>query len=83
MNIPDCPPEIVIIVHGFGLDDAKAAERFDRTLMSLQANNYKIPLIGFSWDSNTISLPMISDGSVGYMQNLSPKIMVQSLHNLF
>jgi hypothetical protein len=57
MNIPDCPPEIAIIVHGFGLDDAKAAERFDRTLMSLQANNYKIPLIGFSWDSNTISLP--------------------------
>ena len=35
VNIPDCPPEIAIIVHGFGLDDAKAAERFDRTLMSL------------------------------------------------
>ncbi|MGB9169797.1 MAG: alpha/beta hydrolase [Nitrososphaeraceae archaeon] len=57
VNIPDCPPEIAIVVHGFGLDDAKAAERFDRTLMSLNANNYKIPLIGFSWDSNTISLP--------------------------
>jgi hypothetical protein len=57
MNIPDCPPEIAIIVHGWSLDNEKAAERFDRTLMSLQANNYKIPLIGFSWDSNTISLP--------------------------
>ena len=53
INIPDCPPEIAVVVHGFGLDDAKAAERFDRTLMSLQANNYKIPLIGFSWDSDT------------------------------
>lgn len=55
-NIPNCPPEIAIFIHGFGLDESKAEERYNRTLMSLQANNYNIPLISFSWDSNTTSL---------------------------
>ncbi len=53
-NIPNCPPEIAVFVHGWGLDESKAKERFDRTLMSLQSNNYNIPLVSFSWDSNTV-----------------------------
>jgi Alpha/beta hydrolase of unknown function (DUF900) len=50
-----CPPEkeIAIYIHGIWTDETAANEQFDRTAKSLAANNYSIPLIGFSWDSNT------------------------------
>jgi Alpha/beta hydrolase of unknown function (DUF900) len=50
-----CPPqkEIAIYIHGVWTDETSANEQFDRTAKSLAANNYSIPLIGFSWDSNT------------------------------
>ncbi len=50
-----CPPgkEIVIYIHGIWTDGQAANEQFNRTAMSLISNNYTIPLIGFSWDSNT------------------------------
>ncbi|HXW12254.1 MAG TPA: DUF726 domain-containing protein [Nitrososphaeraceae archaeon] len=34
-------------------DEQAANEQLNRTAMSLMSNNYTIPLIGFSWDSNT------------------------------
>lgn len=52
-DIPDCPSEIAIFVHAWGLNETLAVERYDRTLLSLQHNNYSIPLILFSWDANT------------------------------
>jgi hypothetical protein len=50
-----CPPgnEIVIYIHGAWTDTRAANEQFNRTAISLVSNNYTIPLIGFSWDSNT------------------------------
>jgi Alpha/beta hydrolase of unknown function (DUF900) len=50
-----CPPqkEIAVYIHGIWTDETTANEQFDRTAKSLVANNYSIPLIGFSWDSNT------------------------------
>jgi pimeloyl-ACP methyl ester carboxylesterase len=48
-----CPSEILIFVHGWGLTESKAKERFDRIKMSLEHNNYSVPIIGFSWDSST------------------------------
>jgi hypothetical protein len=50
-----CPPEkeIAIYVHGEWTDETSAYEQFNRTAMSLAINNYSIPLVGFSWDSNT------------------------------
>ncbi|MGH9976470.1 MAG: hypothetical protein ACRD8Z_11630, partial [Nitrososphaeraceae archaeon] len=50
-----CPPgkEIAIYIHGAWTDEQAANEQFNRTAMSLISNNYTIPLIGFSWDSNT------------------------------
>ena len=50
-----CPSqkEIVIYIHGVWTDETSANEQVNRTAMSLQTNNYTIPLIGFSWDSNT------------------------------
>jgi hypothetical protein len=60
-NIPGlhsgvCADEIAIIVHGWGLNQSKANERFVRANMSLDYNNYhnnnNSVVIGFSWDAN-------------------------------
>ncbi len=55
-----CPKEAVIYVHGvwIGMGSSSANLEtdtgiFDRARMSLAVNNYSIPVIGFSWDSNT------------------------------
>ena len=50
-----CPSQkqIVIYIHGAWTDETSANEQANRTAMSLQTNNYMIPLIVFSWDSNT------------------------------
>lgn len=55
-----CPKEAVIYVHGVwtGIGSSSANLEgetgiFDRARMSLAVNNYSIPVIGFSWDSNT------------------------------
>ena len=57
-NIPglqtgSCPPEIAIYVHGVWANEREANEQLDRVKLSLDYNHYIIPLIGFSWDSNT------------------------------
>jgi Alpha/beta hydrolase of unknown function (DUF900) len=48
-----CPSEIAVYVHGFNRDQATAGEEFNRLQLSLNQNNYSVPLIGFSWISNT------------------------------
>jgi pimeloyl-ACP methyl ester carboxylesterase len=55
-----CPKEVAIYVHGvwtgIGSSSANLESEtgiFDRARMSLAVNNYSIPVIGFSWDSNT------------------------------
>ena len=48
-----CPPEIAIYIHGFYRDEAEAGEEFNRIQTSLNHSNSRIPLIGFSWNSNT------------------------------
>jgi hypothetical protein len=48
----ECPNEIAIFVHGWHNDELKAKERLDRVKLSLEHNNYVIPLIGFIWDSD-------------------------------
>jgi pimeloyl-ACP methyl ester carboxylesterase len=49
----DCPPEVAIFVHGWGLNETEAKERLDRVKMSLEHNGYFVPLVGLSWYSNT------------------------------
>ena len=46
-----CPPSVAIYVHGWNRDDGEAKEEFNRIQTSLGHDNYKIPLVGFSWDS--------------------------------
>ncbi len=53
LNITDCPGELAIYVHGIWASDLEAEEQTDRVSLSLQDLGYSIPLIGFSWDSNT------------------------------
>lgn len=48
-----CPPEIAIYIHGFNKSTSDVREEFDRLQTSLISNNYRIPLVGFSWDSKT------------------------------
>ena len=56
LNINDCPGELAIYVHGIWANDLQAEEQSDRVSLSLNASGYSIPLIGFSWDSNTAFL---------------------------
>ena len=53
LNIKDCPGELAIYVHGIWASDLQAEEQSDRVSLSLRDSGYGIPLIGFSWDSNT------------------------------
>ncbi|WP_458719714.1 DUF726 domain-containing protein [Candidatus Nitrosocosmicus sp. R] len=55
LNLSNCYPEVVIFVHGWGSDDSNANKKFERTLLSLQSNGFNNTLVGFSWDSNTIT----------------------------
>lgn len=47
-----CYNETAIFVHGWGVDESEAKERYDRLKMSLEKNNYTYPLVGLSWDSD-------------------------------
>jgi hypothetical protein len=49
----DCPGELAIYVHGVWATNETAEEQTQRTYLSLKKEGYQIPLIGFSWDSNT------------------------------
>jgi hypothetical protein len=48
-----CPAEIAIFIHGYNRNGAESGEEFNRIQMSLKSNNSTIPLIGFSWVSDT------------------------------
>jgi hypothetical protein len=50
-----CPGEIAIYVHGVWASRQSAIEQVQRVDISLkEGNNYDIPIVGFSWDSDTI-----------------------------
>jgi uncharacterized protein YcfL len=50
----DCSNKVAIYIHGFNRNDSEAKEEFNRIQTSLTYNNYRIPLIGFSWDSKVL-----------------------------
>jgi hypothetical protein len=49
-----CPPEIAIYVHGWNRNETEVREEFNRLQTSLNDSGYKIPLIGFSWNSKEL-----------------------------
>jgi hypothetical protein len=53
LNINNCPGELAIYVHGVWATKEIANEQTERVSLSLEKAGYDIPVIGFSWDSNT------------------------------
>ena len=49
----DCPGELAIYIHGVWATNETAEEQTQRVSISIKKEGYQIPLIGFSWDSNT------------------------------
>ena len=49
--------ELVVYIHGVWTRQIAAKEKIDRTALSLNTNGYYIPVVGFSWDSNTTINP--------------------------
>jgi hypothetical protein len=49
----NCPNEIAIYVHGVWTSEGNAKEQTERVNLSLNSLNYTIPVIGYTWDSNT------------------------------
>jgi hypothetical protein len=49
----NCTGELGIYIHGWHADEGEAIEQTERVFLSLQKSGYHIPIIGFSWDSNT------------------------------
>jgi esterase/lipase superfamily enzyme len=49
----NCPNEIAIYVHGVWASEGNAKEQTERVNLSLNSLNYTIPVIGYTWDSNT------------------------------
>jgi Alpha/beta hydrolase of unknown function (DUF900) len=48
-----CPGEISFYVHGVWANETQAREQGERVFLSLNDSDYDIPVIGYSWDSNT------------------------------
>ena len=65
--------DIAIYIHGFNKDKDEAGEEFNRIQISLNHNNYTIPLIGFSWDSKVL----------WEQAKVMLKIVERNLQNLF
>jgi pimeloyl-ACP methyl ester carboxylesterase len=58
LNGQNCPGQIAIYVHGVWSDSESAEEQTDRVAQSVAANNYQIPVVGLSWDSDTEVSPI-------------------------
>ena len=54
----NCPNEIAIYVHGVWASENSAKEQTGRIGLSLASLNNTIPLIGYTWDSNTPFSPV-------------------------
>jgi hypothetical protein len=53
LNSNNCPGQLAIYVHGIWASERQAEEQTDRVSLSLQKSGNHIPVIGFTWDSNT------------------------------
>ena len=49
--------ELAVYIHGVWTGQMAVKEQIDRTILSLNMNEYNIPVLGFSWDSNTVVNP--------------------------
>jgi len=88
-----CSQEKIIYIHGVWtakdrVDEVNkkmfenAPEMFDRLRLSLETVDYKFPVIGFSWDSDTEISPDGWDNAIKIARNNGPKLaqFVLDLH---
>jgi hypothetical protein len=54
LNGNNCPGELAIYIHGVWATQKASEEQTERVFLSLQDLKYKIPVIGFSWSSDTV-----------------------------
>ena len=48
-----CPGETAVYVHGVWANENQAWEQGERVFLSLKDSGYDIPVVGYSWDSDT------------------------------
>jgi esterase/lipase superfamily enzyme len=57
-NQTSCPTNgIALYVHGVCAGQSEAREQLDRIKLSLNANGFNSPVVGYTWDSNTAPNP--------------------------
>jgi Alpha/beta hydrolase of unknown function (DUF900) len=66
--------ELAIYIHGVWTRQIAVKEQLDRTKLSLNANGYDIPVVGFSWDSNTVINPSGWDIAKSIAKQNGPKL---------
>ncbi|MGZ5548688.1 MAG: alpha/beta hydrolase, partial [Nitrososphaeraceae archaeon] len=66
--------ELVIYIHGVWTGQNATKEQIDRTNLSLNANGYDIPVVGFNWDSNTAINPSGWDIAKSIAKQNGPKL---------
>ncbi len=66
--------EIAVYIHGVWTRQISAKEQIDRTNLSLNANGYDIPVVGFNWDSNTAINPSGWDIAKSIAHQNGPKL---------
>ena len=71
--------ELAVYVHGVWTRQIAAKEQIDRTKLSLNSNEYNIPVVGFSWDSNTVINPTGWDIAKSIANQNGPKLEKISL----
>jgi hypothetical protein len=55
-----CPPEVVLLVHGWDPSIPSALESLDRASMSMDTKNLQLPVVGFLWNSATPSINVVA-----------------------
>ena len=66
--------ELVVYIHGVWTGQIATKEQIDRTNLSLNANGYDIPVVGFNWDSNTAINPSGWDIAKSIAKQNGPKL---------
>ena len=66
--------ELAVYIHGVWTRQIATKEQVDRTNLSLNSNEYNIPVVGFSWDSNTVINPSGWDIAKSIANQNGPKL---------
>jgi hypothetical protein len=66
--------ELAVYIHGVWTGQIASKEQIDRINLSLNSNEYNIPVVGFNWDSNTAINPSGWDIAKSIAKQNGPKL---------